>query len=156
MASMRGPKYARSTWSAPVTLEEAATFGDEGELILWGLALIDRPPTCGASLTASDPSEVMMHFGDVLGENVSRAAGEDSENESEHVASGGYGGSERGEGPDKDQVEVAEVMQEASDVGRISGSSTIPSMTATKGDAGRSREGFVGPWYVHIIKPALP
>ncbi|KAI1796972.1 kinase-like domain-containing protein [Ganoderma leucocontextum] len=122
--SMSGSSHgfrAQSTWSGPVTLEEAACFGDERELILQELALIDRPPTCGVSLTASDPSEVMRLFGDILGENVSSAAGEDSDghrgdgkNGSEQVYSG-YGGSD-GEGSDKDEVEVTAVTHEAGDV----------------------------------------
>ncbi|KAI1796999.1 kinase-like domain-containing protein [Ganoderma leucocontextum] len=109
---------ARSTWAGPFTLEEAASFGDERELVLRELALIDRPLTCGASLSASDPSEVMRRFGDILGENDGSAAEEysgghsgDGRNGCQEVDSG-YGSSEG----DKDQVEVAEIMHEGGGV----------------------------------------
>ncbi|KAI1796989.1 kinase-like domain-containing protein [Ganoderma leucocontextum] len=89
--------YAGSTWSGPVTLEEAASCGDERELVLRELALIDRPPICRGQI---HPLEVMKRFGDILGENFSSsAAGGDSGdsggegNGSEEVDSG-YGGSE--------------------------------------------------------------
>ena len=113
--------YARSTWSGPVTLEEAATFGDERELVLRELALIDQPPTCGAALRAEDPSEVMRGFGGPLGKNVGRAVGEDLDrdrgdgrNGSETV-DGGYGGSE-GEDSGNDH---AKVTHEAGDGGEV-------------------------------------
>ncbi|KAI1796978.1 kinase-like domain-containing protein [Ganoderma leucocontextum] len=114
--------HPRSTWSEPVTLEEAASFGDERELVLRELALIDRPPTCGASLTASDPSEVMKLFcANILAEKVSIAAREDSDGDSGDERNGsspsdsGYGSSES----DKNQVEVTEVTHEADDAGSV-------------------------------------
>ncbi len=89
-----------STWSGPVTLEEAASFGDEREFVLRELALIDRPPTCGTSLRASDPREVMRPFGDILGEDVISKAGEDMDGDSGEMEDGskqddsGYNGGE--------------------------------------------------------------
>ena len=92
--------HPRSTWSGPVTLEEEASFGDERELVLRELALIDRPPTFGTSLGVDDPAEVMKSVGDVLGNTTARAVGELTGGKCEDKGSGndrGYSGSE-GEG----------------------------------------------------------
>lgn len=114
----------RSTWPGPVTVEEAATFGDELALVLEELALIDRPPTCGASLLAPTPTEVLRRYGDLLGENVNGAMGGrwdsdsgDRKNKTEPV-DGGYG--ESGcEGSDNNQGGVTEVTQEADEVSSV-------------------------------------
>ncbi|PIL35393.1 hypothetical protein GSI_02119 [Ganoderma sinense ZZ0214-1] len=74
--------YELSTWSGPVTLEEAATFGPEREVVLRALALIDRPPACGTSEGVSNSREVMKTFDSILGENVGRAVGGDREGDS--------------------------------------------------------------------------
>ena len=66
--------HPRSTWSGPVTLEEEASFGDEQELVLRELALIDRPPTFGTTLGVEDPAEVMKSFGDLTSENGNSGA----------------------------------------------------------------------------------
>ena len=101
--SLSGSQYGfdpRSTWSGPVTLEEAASFGTERELVLRELALIDRPPTFGTSLGVDDPAEVMKSVGDVLGNTTARAVGELTGGKCEDKGSGndrGYSGSE-GEG----------------------------------------------------------
>ena len=114
--------HPRSTWSGPVTLEEGATFGDERELFLRELALIDRPPTCGASLRADDPSEVMSRFDDLLGKNLSRAVGEDVDGDRGDGRSGSetvdsrYGSSSEGEGSDKDRTEVTHEAGDGGDV----------------------------------------
>ena len=92
--------HPRSTWSGPVSLEDEASFGDEQELVLRELALIDRPPTFGTSLGVDDPAEVMKSVGDVLGNTTARAVGELTGGKCEDKGSGndrGYSGSE-GEG----------------------------------------------------------
>ncbi|KAM5537195.1 hypothetical protein V8D89_009128 [Ganoderma adspersum] len=111
-----------STWAGPVTVEEAATFGDERGLVLQGLALIGRPPTCGASLRAPNPWEVMRRFSDILDENVGGTVGGDQESDSGKNGSepvdGGYG-SNKDEGSDNDQVEVTKVMHEMGAVSSV-------------------------------------
>ena len=116
--------YARSTWSGPVTLEEVASFGDERELVLQELALIDRLPTCGESQSASDLPEMMRRFDDVLGvKNVFNNTGGDADgnngevgNAEEQDSDSGYAGSE-GNGSDEDKVRVVpEITNEARDV----------------------------------------
>lgn len=113
-----------STWSGPVTLEEVASFGDERELVLQELALIDRLPTCGESQSASDLPEMMRRFDDVLGvKNVFNNTGGDADgnngevgNAEEQVSDSGYAGSE-GNGSDEDKVRVVpEITNEARDV----------------------------------------
>ncbi|KAM5537183.1 hypothetical protein V8D89_009116 [Ganoderma adspersum] len=81
----------RSTWPGPVTLEEATSFGDEQELVLRELALIDRPPTWGTSLGVDDPPEVMKGFGDLMGGDGSSAEGREVDGDRSLPTSGGDG-----------------------------------------------------------------
>lgn len=104
----------RSTWSGPITLEEEATFGDELELVLRELALIDQPPTPGASLRLSvwDPPEVMKRFNGFSdgrdGGTVERDSGSGDgfggRNGSGKI-DGGYG-SDESKGSDGDRVQL--------------------------------------------------
>ena len=100
----------RSTWSGPVTLEEAASFGTERELVLRELALIDRPPTFETSLGIDDPAEVMKSVSNVLGNTTTRAVGEVTVPKCEDKGSGndrGYSGGE-GEGSE-DPLQVPNI-----------------------------------------------
>ncbi|PIL35397.1 hypothetical protein GSI_02123 [Ganoderma sinense ZZ0214-1] len=112
----------RSTWSGPMAVEDAATFGDELELVLSGLALIDRRPTCRKTLHVwQEPEEEMRRFSDICGENVSSVVGGDWDNgngdgrSGSDPVNGGYSDSEgESEGSGEYSVDVTEDSQEAS------------------------------------------